>query len=354
MVLAIRQLTANTIIIINDGSRKECDKIFTSLEALPNVKVLCHAINLGKGRAIKTGFNYVLNRFKNCLGTITLDGDGQHLPEDVVKCATALRDAPDKLILGVRDFSQLDVPFKSRFGNQLTCKIFLALVHCHITDTQTGLRGIPVSFMKYLMNVPGERFEFETEMLLSAKDVKLPFQEVKIATVYLDGNLKTHFNPIRDSIKIYRVIIGRCVAQTFNFFISAIISAGIDISLFALFFHLVMPFLGLPRLLFSVATARVISTFYNYLMNRNWVFNKHGGICDTQSLFGYVLLCSTVLGAAYLLTKLGIWLQPRANVVLIKAGADGICFILSYYAQKLVVFRKKQPDIQQACLETEI
>jgi len=199
--------------------------------------------------------------------------------------------------------------------------------------------------MKTLMNTPGERFEFETEMLLAAKRRKVKFAEVPIATIYLDQNRATHFDPISDSIKIYSVIFRRASSTALHFFCSAVASAVIDLTLFSLLYYFLIPILGLPRLFFSVAPARVISAFCNYLMNRNLVFRTRSGWCDRRSLASYVILCFVVMLASYYLTRLGLWLMPKANATAVKAAADGICFILSYYAQKIVIFGKRTKEI---------
>ena len=83
-----------------------------------------------------------------------------------MKCKQVLLKCKQDLILGVRAFDQENVPAKSQFGNNLTRKVFRTLYKVDISDTQTGLRGIPTDFMKILLDVPGERFEFETRMLI--------------------------------------------------------------------------------------------------------------------------------------------------------------------------------------------
>jgi hypothetical protein len=145
---------------------------------------------------------------QDCLGVITVDGDGQHAPEDIVRCGQELLHYNNqRVILGCRDFSQDDVPFKSRYGNNITRFAFLALCGIKISDTQTGLRAIPAEFLKAMVEYKGERFEYETNMLLQMKNQVIPFSEVKIATIYLDENASTHFHPFRDSFKIYKIIL---------------------------------------------------------------------------------------------------------------------------------------------------
>ena len=143
---------------------------------MPQVTLLQHHVNLGKGRALKTAFNYYLNYFPDGIGVVTADGDGQHAPEDIIKCVERLRHSPEALILGVRDFSGKDVPLRSRVGNKITRTILKWAIGAPISDTQTGLRGIPRWFLKQILPLKGERFEFETSMLVAGKEAQIGTQ----------------------------------------------------------------------------------------------------------------------------------------------------------------------------------
>jgi glycosyltransferase involved in cell wall biosynthesis len=202
------------IIVVDDGSSDEHQHIFTAASQLANCVLLRHATNQGKGRALKTAISYCLTSFDDLRGMITLDSDGQHLPSDVIKCAKALLEAPDTLILGVRDFDGQNVPAKSRMGNKLTRNVFAYLCGVRVSDTQTGLRGIPTAFLPSLLNVSGERFEYETNMLVESKKKNIAIKEVVIETVYIEGNKSTHFNPLRDSFLIYAIFLKYIFSST--------------------------------------------------------------------------------------------------------------------------------------------
>ena len=345
LVSSLRKLSDAPIILVNDGSRKENLHFFEDAAKLPDVFLLHHGVNLGKGRALKTGFNDFLMRFPNGIGVCTADGDGQHLPEDIIKCCEALKNNPHSLVLGVRDFSGHQIPWKSYFGNTLTSTVF-RLFGMKISDTQTGLRGISADFMKQTMNSFGERFEFETVMLLDARDHHIPVLEVPIQTVYLDGNSETHFNPFKDSIRIYSVIIRRCLEQFLKFSISGLLSFCVDISLFSLLFYIIVPRLGLPRLIVSVAIARACSLIINYFLNRNYVFRQNkrpdgtGKLATWKSFACYLLLCGFIMGMSYYLTRGFLFLFPSWNAVICKTSADVICFLLSFFSQKIMYTRK--------------
>ena len=193
------------ILIVDDGSGMEYRHIFDEAEKKFDCKILRHHVNMGKGRALKDAFNYLLNNEKDMIGCITADSDGQHTARDIKKCMDIMILNKQSLVLGSRDFTDDNVPAKSMFGNQITRKIMKVLYGVDVSDTQTGLRGIPRDFMKVLVNVDGERFEFETNMLVATKK-KCKIIEVPIETIYdSKDNHSTHFNPIKDSIRIYRI-----------------------------------------------------------------------------------------------------------------------------------------------------
>lgn len=191
------------IIIVNDGCKQEYEDFFKKFTN-KKIKVLRNNVNLGKGMALKHAYNYILNEYPKCKGVVSADCDGQHSVEDIKKCAQAVLDNPDSLILGVRDFNRPDVPRRSKFGNKMTKFVMEELVDLTITDTQTGLRGMSLSVTKKLIKTSGERYEYETNTLISCKDQNIDIIEIPIETIYIDGNADSHFDPIGDSIKIYK------------------------------------------------------------------------------------------------------------------------------------------------------
>lgn len=221
------------IVLVDDGSGPAYAHFFEEAQKRWGCPVLRHAVNLGKGRALKTAFNYCLNTWPDAPGCVTADSDGQHTPACILKVMKALTDRPDALILGCRNFDEKDVPLRSSFGNKCTRFVFKALVGLAITDTQTGLRAIPTAFMKKLMHTGGERFEFESNMLIDTKDAGVPIVEVPIETVYIEENKTSHFNPLKDSARIYAVF-GK-------FLFSSLSSSVVDLALFSLFCFLLAP-----------------------------------------------------------------------------------------------------------------
>lgn len=196
------------ITVVDDGSRAECQAIFAALAVSPQVEVLHHARNLGKGRALKTGFAFVIKQDPQPLGVVTADADGQHTPEDIQSVAEALVKEKTRFVLGVRSLEAKNVPFRSRFGNALMRRVFTLITGVSLRDTQTGLRGIPQALLPELLRLRGERYEYEMEMLfhLCRKDLEAPVQ-VPIASVYHEENRGSHFRLVRDSLRIGFVLL---------------------------------------------------------------------------------------------------------------------------------------------------
>ena len=194
------------IILVNDGSGPDHTAPFEEAAKLPEVTVLIHEVNRGKGRAMKTAFSWCIKHRPDIDGVVTVDGDNQHLPRDVRRCAEAMLADPEKIWLGVRDFSLEHVPLRSRFGNNLTRGIMRLACGVDVTDTQTGLRAIPAKDLSLMCSIDGERYEYETEMLLSVRKAGVGIGEVVIETVYINENETSHFHPLKDSWKIYKII----------------------------------------------------------------------------------------------------------------------------------------------------
>ena len=185
------------VMVVNDGSRG-ADDVFAALPEAGNVHLIVHSVNLGKGMALKTAFAEVLRRFPDVAGVVTADADGQHLVEDIQGVADALLEDSGRMALGVRTFRR-DVPFRSRFGNLWTIAEFLLLTGHVVSDTQSGLRGLPRSWLSVLARIPGRRYDYEIGVLVAAVRTLGGVAEVPITTVYDPGNATSHYRPLVDT-----------------------------------------------------------------------------------------------------------------------------------------------------------
>ena len=328
------------IIVVDDGSSPECEPVFAELRKKPFCHLARHDVNRGKGAALRTAFMKYLAEHPHGIGCVTADDDGQHSVDDIINIAEKFRADPDSLLLGQRDFSGGDVPWKSRFGNVLTRAVFRMLAGIRIGDTQTGLRAIPAEVMEESLSIRGNRFEFETEMLLRAWDAGINFREIPIRTVYVDNNAATHFHPVRDAMRIYRVIFAHLFRQIFHFALTAMSSAAVDFLLFFLLTQMIFAGGRYWQIFLSALAARACSATMNFLLNRYWVFYaepKH------RSAFGfsaasYVMLCLVIFGTSTGLVMLASRWVPYQFLPYAKALIDTLLFFASYLCQKLLVF----------------
>ncbi|MGM9600065.1 MAG: glycosyltransferase [Faecousia sp.] len=332
------------IILVNDGSKPENLHYFTDLAAAhPEIHLLHHEVNKGKGAALKNAFRWFLENRPDAMGVVTVDGDNQHHPKDTKACALRMMES-GSLILGVRDFSGDDVPARSSTGNRITSFVFKVFVGMKLSDTQTGLRAIPARYLKTLTEIKGERFEYETNMLLAMKDHKIPYEEVKIRTVYIEENKSSHFHAIKDSWRIYKLIF----AHFFKFLLSSVFAWLLDSGLYALFTALLNSVLADPWLIYIPAgCSRILSSLANFCLNKKLVF--HSGAKAGKALVRYAMLAVLIWAGQAAITQ-GIYalFHIRENQVILRTVIYGCAqiplFILSYHAQRRWVFAEEKED----------
>lgn len=330
LVDELNSASVGPIVVVNDGSDKEkFGHIFDSVKKRGAI-VLEHAVNMGKGRALKTAFNYCLNEYEDLAGVITADSDGQHTVLDIKKCMEALLTDSKALVLGVRNFDESGIPARSVFGNKVTRRIMKLLVGLSISDTQTGLRGIGPSFMKYLLTEDGERFEFETNMLIATKDQGVPIIEVPISTIYLEENKSSHFNPIVDSIRIYAIFL--------KFLFSSLSSSVVDMVMFSIFCAI---FRNVPMaigyIMLSTILARVISAIYNFAINYGIVFKGKGNKFKAAVKYFVLAVCIMLLSGFFV--TIGHGLFGDVPEIVVKVPVDCVLFLLSFIVQREIVYK---------------
>ena len=329
------------IILVNDGSKPESLHFFETAAQHNCVTLLHHPVNRGKGAALKTAFAWFLENRPERLGVVTVDGDNQHHPEDTAACSLHMLDT-GKLTLGVRDFSLPHVPARSRSGNRLTSLIFKIFVGMTISDTQTGLRAISREDVKTLITIAGDRFEYETNMLLAMKNYGIAYDEVKIRTVYIEENKSSHFRVVKDSWRIYKLIF----AHFFKYGLSSVLCALVDTGLYALLDRF-LPLSGIALSAIATAGARITSSLLNFFLNRRVVF--HSRVPVGKAMLRYYLLAVPQALIQWLLTE-GTYrlfsINEDQNLLrsLIYIIVMGVLFIVSFMVQQRWVFSGKKKN----------
>lgn len=342
----VRDLAASpevgAIVVVNDGSARECDSVFAEVCDTPKATVLVHAVNLGKGAALKTGLNHCLAAYRDEAVIVTADADGQHLPADILSVAREACRRRESLILGARRFDT-KTPLRSRFGNVLTRFVLRLAVGCALRDTQTGLRAIPLALVPKLLKLPTTGYEFELDMLVLCKQMGIPIHEVEISTVYLDGNASSHFDPLVDSMRIYFVLL--------RFSLASLATAVIDYTVFSAVLARLGPDPrpptgaenGIVQVLWHVVAAQVcaraVALVFNYFTVKRLVFysdQKHRAVFPRYMA---VVVISGIIsyGVMRLLMDFGHVPVSGAKVL-----AESLVFIANFAVLREFIFTKRR------------
>ena len=326
----------SNIIVVDDGSNPlNYRSIFEGLNERKEVVLLTHAVNQGKGRALKTAFNYILShaqKYSQIAGIITVDGDGQHKVDDIDKCVLAfekensLKTSENSIVLGCRCFDQdAHIPFRSWLGNKCTKIILRYLCNINISDSQTGLRVFPLNLLPRLMAISGERYEYETNMLLELAEENTKMVEVPISTIYENNNAASHFNPIRDSARIYGVIL--------KYSMASMLSACLDYLVFAV----LKPYCNSVWALTFIG--RAIAALFNFTINKKIVFQNSSSIGPQIIKYLCLLLVSGSISAFLVQT---IHSVLPISILLIKLVVELALYFVNFYVQKNFVFVKRK------------
>lgn len=312
----------NQIIVVDDGSEEKYASLFWQLGE--KCIVLHHKENRGKGAAIKTALQYIKAELWECSVIGIMDADGQHLPDDMERLLMSAMHHPDSLILGSRTLTK-DAPMASRIGNWLTRKTFSLTTGTRVSDTQTGLRAFSSRLLDFMLAIPGERYEYEMNVLMQCAKEKITMIEVPIQTIYHDKkNSCSHFRKVRDSIRVY--------SQLLKFSFVSLSSFCFDYMLFCLFIFLMPKTYGFAAV--ANVAARLLSGGYNYLMNCKLVFHQRR---SAKTAAHYVAL------AVLILLLNNVVLQIFLNFFLIpvypaKILTECLLFVISWLVQRNVIF----------------
>jgi glycosyltransferase involved in cell wall biosynthesis len=312
------------IVVVDDGSGPEFEEVFDAVRAL-GCHVISYGRNRGKGFALKSGLGFIADNLPGH-DVVCADSDGQHRTADILRVAGTLQESRSAqgwstIVLGSRKFTG-DVPARSRFGNTATKMLFTLATGERIPDTQTGLRGYPAAMIPWLRSVHGDRYEYELNLLLEARNAGYAIRSVEIATVYLNHNSGSHFRPGADSARIYAPLL-KFLASSFAAFL-------VDTALFVLLTVLV------DSLLLAVLGARAVSSAVNFMVNRRIVFDHGRDRPAAAAGVRYFSLAALLLAANFGL----IWALEGAGLLALPAKilAEAILLAISFVVQQRLLF----------------
>jgi putative flippase GtrA len=324
LIQTLAPLGFTGIVVVDDGSGRDFEATFAAAKGKPGVRVLHHAVNLGKGAALRSGFNYALCEFPELTGVVTADADGQHHPEDICAVAKGLGQNAGALVLGTRSFSG-EVPLRSRFGNTATRWVVRLLIGQSLRDTQTGLRAIPASLLPALLKVPTSGYDFELDMLITAKHSGVPITQVPIRTIYQDSNRSSHFNPLFDSMRIYMVLL--------RFTGVSLITAVLDNAAFLAVYSVTA---NIP---IAQITGRLCGMVFNYTAARKAVFLSQERHIATLPKFVALVGLNGVISYGLIEVFVASFGLP---VFQSKLLAETLLFGINFLVQRDVVFIRRQ------------
>ncbi len=332
LVATLDASDVGVIAVVDDGSGPEFQPVFDRVRQFGKVRLLRHAVNLGKGAALKTAINHCVCEDPDAI-IVTADADGQHLPDDIIRVGKLAGAKRDALVLGTRMFDG-EVPLRSRLGNEITKRVLRLVLGYALNDTQTGLRAIPARLAPELLKIASRGYEFELDMLIACKQFGVPIVQTTIQTVYLDGNSSSHFNPLLDSMRIYFALM--------RFLFTSLTAALLDNVAFAALFAVTAPLVSPSiAILASQAGARVAATTYNYAAVKRLVFaSRQSHTRLVPKYLGLVIAAGAVsyMMIAFLAEELGM------NVLIAKVLAESILFFPNFVIQRDLVFRRRTED----------
>ena len=336
------------VVVVDDGSGPEYAPIFGQIEGRARCRVLRHEVNRGKGAALRTGIQFIRDH-TDFAGVITADADGQHTAPDTLKLAARLNADEKKLLLGSRDFSRKNknIPARSGFGNRVTSAVFALLYGHWLPDTQTGLRAVSRACFGDLLAISGDRFEYEMNMLIYCAGHKIAFEVIPIETIYLEENKSSHFHPLRDSWRIYKLMLG----SFFRYSASSILSFLIDYAVLSLLMFWVfrdrpdITLLGVPfsfKALVATPIARLCSAPVNFLMNRSFVFRagRAPGAVRRYIVLAVACLAITTLTFGFL----DHYVHANVLHILLKIVIDTAMYVVNYRIQRGWVFKNSETE----------
>lgn len=336
----------NDIIVVNDGSGEKYDAVFSRVKEILGDKLhyLVHEKNRGKGSALKTAFSYYKTSglIEKYHGVITADGDGQHAVDDIIMLDHKLGENHNRALhIGARDLGSKVMPLRSKFGNKVNALLFRFLYGVKARDTQSGLRAMSNDLTDWLLQLKGERFEYEMYMLIETKNGRVNLYEHPIATRY-ETEHKSHFRTFSDSYRVTKVLFSGIA----KFILAALVAGIFDIGLFYLIDYVIIGN-SLPvslSLLISTALSRTVSSIANFIVNRFITFG--GKRISGASIIRYYTLWLAQMSASYGLV-LAFTSLFGGGEIFIKLVVDLILSLVSYRVQLVWVFRGKNEKTEE-------
>ncbi len=318
LVRLVDELTLNNlkVVVVDDGSGPKYSNIFEKIKDKADIVTLPH--NCGKGAALKAGMRYIKQNLTECKSFITCDADGQHRTEDVLKVRNLL-DKGEKFVLTVRQ-RKGKIPFRSRFGNDLSRIVYTLLTNRYLSDNQSGLRGFDICNLEWLINVEKDNYDYEMNVLYYAAKMGLKITTLPIEAIYIENNASSHFSPVKDTIKIYKSLFSLAKGTLFSFVVAQLLIFVLGI------------IFGNKYITFVIPSVGAISLSVCILLNK-YVCLKHIPLGEYLTTAVYTIISYFVYMLMCLLISLAC---PNLALIVIFNIVYLICLPLRFFMHQLI------------------
>lgn len=313
-----------TVLIVDDGSGEAFADIFAAVQDLATV--IAHEKNRGKGAALKTGMRYIRDHMPQCENFITCDADGQHSPEDTARVRQMLHNG-HHFVLTVRAFKK-DMPLKSKLGNGLSRFVYALLTNRYLSDNQSGLRGFARRHIDWLIEVESNNYDYEMNMLYYAVKKGVRVSTLTIEAIYINNNQASHFNPVKDTLRIYRSLFSLARGTLISFLVSEALVVLVSI------------LFGADYMMLTIPTIGAVAWIVNVVLSKIWVFRT------TRCYDYWSSLTYTVI--SYFIYMLGSMLIVQTWPVVPVWLAFNICYLvgipLRYFLHRSIYIAAKPKE----------
>ena len=254
LVKLTRQLHSHglQVLVVDDGSGEAYQDIFARTAQYATVISLPE--NSGKGAALKAGMRHIREQLPTCEHFITCDADGQHRVEDVLRVQEQLQKG-EKFVLTVRQWRK-DIPLRSKIGNNLSRFVYALLANRYLSDNQSGLRGFSRVHIDWLVQVAPNKYDYEMNVLYYAAKKNLRIATLPIEAIYIGNNESSHFNPLADTLRIYRSLFALAGGSFIGFLVSELLVLAVSL------------ILGYHQLVLTMPTVAAVSYLVTIILNR--------------------------------------------------------------------------------------
>ena len=194
----------DSVVVCDDGSSDLTSKEAEDAGAF----VIQHSTNKGKGAALKSLFDYA--KHSNADVIVTIDGDGQFLPEEIPKLAKDVENGKSDIVIGYRFETEKDMPSYRKFGNKILDEVSKKAANLNLRDTQSGFRAYSKQAIAKI-HFKNNGFAADSEILIDASEKNLSISEQNVSVLYNTGNKTSTNNPVRHGscvlISLFEIVL---------------------------------------------------------------------------------------------------------------------------------------------------